>query len=72
MQALASDKPEAWKSAIATELDKLTERGVFLHNQTSADLLAHSIKTKVVPRGLYLTENTMRMVNSLGRRPEQQ
>ena len=55
-QALASDKPEAWKSAIATELDKLTDRGVFLHNQTSADLLAHGITTKVVPLGLYLSE----------------
>jgi site-specific DNA-cytosine methylase len=55
-QALNSDKPEAWKKAIATEIDKLTERGVFLHDQTTADILAHGITTKVVPLGLYLTE----------------
>ena len=55
-QALASNKPEAWKTAIATELDKLTDRGVFLHDQTASDLLAHGIITKVVPLGLYLSE----------------
>lgn len=55
-QALNSDKPDAWKKAIATEIDKLTERGVFLHNQTVADILSQGITTKVVPLGLYLTE----------------
>ena len=55
-QALASDKPEAWKIAIAAELDKLTDRGVFLHDQTMADILASGIKTKVVPLGIYLSE----------------
>jgi len=55
-QALASDKPEAWKNAIAAELDKLTDRGVFLHDQTMADIHASGIKTKVVPLGIYLSE----------------
>ena len=55
-QALNSDKPEAWKRAIAAEIDKLTSRGVFLHDQTASDILAHGITTKVVPLGLYLTE----------------
>ena len=55
-QALASDKPEAWKTAIAAELDKLTDRGVFLHDQTAEDIIASGIKTKVVPLGLYLSE----------------
>ena len=55
-QALMSDKPEAWKTAIAAELDKLTDRGVFLHNQTLADILAQGITTKVVPLGIYLSE----------------
>jgi hypothetical protein len=55
-QALNSEKPEAWKKAIATEIDKLTDRGVFLHDQTVSDILAHGITTKIVPLGLYLTE----------------
>ena len=54
--ALASDKPEAWLKAIAAELDKLTDRGVFKHNQTLADIKAHGIIPKPVPLGLYLTE----------------
>ena len=55
-QAQESSKPEAWDRAIKAELDKLTNRGVFMHDQTMADIRAYGINTKVVPLGLYLTE----------------